>query len=107
MRKRQADVDDSSKRLAREMTDAISKAVEADFRVQTIRRRAREAGLDMSVTLDATIRFGSRGDQIQAERPTHTGASMTCSPSPIDLSESDRRFLRSLRIAAPASIRVD
>jgi len=100
-------MDDWSKRLAKEMTEAIGRAVESDFRVQAIRRRAREAGLEVSVTLDATIRFGTRGDQIQTEHPPHAGASMTCPPSAIDLSESDRRFLRSLRIAAPASIRVD
>jgi len=63
--------DDSSKRLAREMTGRDQQGGRADFRVQAIAAGAR-SGLDMSVTLDATIRFRSRGDQIQAERPTHT-----------------------------------
>jgi hypothetical protein len=95
----------SAKRLAKAMTEAITRAVEADPGVQAIRRRAREAGLEMRVTLDATIRFG--GQSTEAEDPLRVAASSPSRSSLTDLSESDRRFLRSLRIAPPAPINFD
>ena len=99
-------MDDAARRLAREMTEAIAKAVEADGRVRAIRRRARESGLEMRVTLDATIRFADVDADGHPDRPLHVSASAPGAGA-ADLSESDRQFLRSLRIAAPGPIRVD
>lgn len=98
-------MDEQERRLAREMTDAIAKAIAADTRVQAIRRRARAAGFDMRVSLEATIRF-TNGASPDAGQPLEVGASAQ-PPGPVELSESDRRFLRSLRIAAPASTGAD
>jgi hypothetical protein len=46
--------------LARELTEAISAAVGDDARVEACREKARAAGFDMRVTLEAVIGFVDR-----------------------------------------------
>ena len=46
--------------LARELTEAISAAVADDARVEACREKARAAGLDMRVSLEASIGFVNR-----------------------------------------------
>ena len=53
-------MDDVVNRLARELADAIAAAVADDPRVEACRERARTAGYEMKVSLEATVGFASR-----------------------------------------------
>ena len=81
--------------LARELTEAIAAAVADDARVEACREKARAAGLDMRVSLDAVIGFVDR-----AVTRCRKGARKTSKRSPLEMSANDRRFLKSLRISA-------
>ena len=92
-------MDDVVNRLARELAEAIGAAVAADARVEACREKARAAGYEMRVSLEAEIGFGNRsGSQALAK--------VASTPRPakdrqrLDITANDRRFLRSLRIAA-------
>ena len=82
--------------LARELTDAIAAAVADDARIEACREKARAAGLDMRVSLEAVIGFVDRekspGKGNAARRSTQR--------SSLEMSANDRRFLKSLRISA-------
>jgi hypothetical protein len=83
--------------LARELTDAIAAAVADDARIEACREKARAAGLDMRVSLEAVIGFVDR------EKSAGTGkgaARRAPQRSPLEMSANDRRFLKSLRISA-------
>ncbi|HEX6322604.1 MAG TPA: hypothetical protein VFZ36_02675 [Vicinamibacterales bacterium] len=92
-------MDDVTNRLAREMADAIAAAVADDQRVEACREKARAAGYELRVTLEAVVGFAGRtkpGGQARQSKPrqrSHQAQSM-------EISANDRRFLRSLRIAA-------
>jgi hypothetical protein len=82
------------KQLARELTDAIAAAVADDSRVEACRERARAAGLDMQVSLEAVVGFRNAG-------PAGRNASRKTGPrGSFEMSANDRRFLKSLRISA-------
>ncbi len=83
-------MDDNTKRFARELAEAIAAAAAVDPRVEACRARARAAGYEMKVSLEAVVGFVSRPAGEQARRPA---------VRPFEVSASDRRFLRSLRIA--------
>lgn len=92
-------MDDVTNRLAREMADAIAAAVGDDQRVEACREKARAAGYEMRVTLEAVVGFASRtrsGGQARQSKPRQRAAQ----PQSMEISANDRRFLRSLRIAA-------
>ena len=95
-------MDDVVNRMAKELSDAIAAAVAEDARVEACRERARAAGFEMKVSLEAVIGFMSR---------TQTGAlARTAIPQQkalpaqqrrqFEISANDKRFLRSLRIAS-------
>lgn len=94
-------MDDVVNRLARELSDAIAAAVAEDPRVEACRERARAAGFEMKVSLEAVVGFMNR---------TQPGALAKVGTAPqkaarverrnFEISANDRRFLRSLRIAA-------
>ena len=50
-------MDDVVNRMARELSDAIAAAVAEDPRVEACRERARAAGYEMKVSLEAVIGF--------------------------------------------------
>ena len=96
-------MDDVVNRMAKELSDAIAAAVAEDARVEAVRERARAAGFEMKVSLEAVIGFVNR---------TQPGATARTTPSPqkalpapaqqkrqFEVSANDKRFLRSLRIA--------
>ncbi len=87
-------MDEVTKRLARELAEAIAAAAATDPRVEACRTRARAAGYEMKVSLDAVVGFINRPAAEQAS-PAPAAALRT-----FEISASDRRFLRSLRIAA-------
>ncbi|HYB95763.1 MAG TPA: hypothetical protein VEC39_12360, partial [Vicinamibacterales bacterium] len=67
------------------------------------RERARAAGYEMKVNLEAVVGFVNRG-QTQGENAEATKAVATSKAlvprKPFEMTVNDRRFLRSLRIAA-------
>jgi len=87
-------MDEVTKRYARELAQAIAAAAATDPRVEACRARARAAGYEMKVSLDAVVGFINRPDGDQAA-PAQATALRS-----FEISASDRRFLRSLRIAA-------
>jgi hypothetical protein len=90
-------MDDVVNRLARELADAIAAAVADDPRVEACREKARAAGFEMRVSLEAVVGFMNRSASGQLTRvPTTTRAGRRA----VEMSANDRRFLRSLRIAA-------
>ena len=92
-------MDDVVHRLARELADAIGASVAEDPKVEACRERARAAGYEMQISLEAVIGFGSR-DGSQSLTNVTAPAKSAKPDQPIDITANDRRFLRSLRIAA-------
>ncbi len=94
--------DQTANLYARELIDAISAIVARDADVQACRVRARAAGFEIKVSLEAVV-----GVADQSEPPTRTRASvvppsrrLTPAKAPYAITAADRRFLRSLRISA-------
>ena len=87
-------MDETTKRFARELAEAIAAAAAVDPRVEACRARARAAGFEMKVSLEALVGFVNRPAGEQAKTAAKAG------PHSFEISASDRRFLRSLRIAA-------
>jgi len=92
-------MDEAVTRYARELVDAIGSAVARDPKVGACRQKARAAGYEMHVTLEALVGF--------ACRTAASGTPRSAAPAPetaprrgVEFNASDRRFLRSLRIAA-------
>jgi hypothetical protein len=85
-------------RLARELAEVIGTGVSEDPRVEACREKARAAGYEMRISLEAVIGFKNRdGSQSVAKLVAPTGES---EPAPhAEITANDRRFLRSLRIA--------
>ena len=93
-------MDDVMNRMARELSDAIAAAVAEDSRVEACRERVRAAGYEMRVSLEALIGFVNRTSpgalaKVGAPPKTARGERRT-----VEMSANDKRFLRSLRIAA-------
>ncbi len=59
-------MDDVVNRFAKELADAIAAAVAGNPQVEACREKARAAGFDMKVTLEAVVGFANRGQQSQA-----------------------------------------
>jgi len=96
-------MDDVVNRFARELADSIAAAVSESAEVEACRERAREAGYEMKVNLEAVVGFMNRGQpqDVGAAVQTKVSASKALVPrKPFDMTVNDRRFLRSLRIAA-------
>ena len=95
-------MDDVVNRMARELSDAIAAAVAEDPRVEACRERARAAGFELKVSLEAVIGFVNRTTpNALAKLPApQKGSARAIERRPFEISANDRRFLRSLRIAA-------
>jgi 4-hydroxy-3-methylbut-2-enyl diphosphate reductase IspH len=94
-------MDDVVNRLARELSDAISAAVADDARVEAARERARAAGFEMKITLEAVIGFMNRSNSTAlAKVATSAVKGSRAAERSFEISANDKRFLRSLRIAA-------
>jgi hypothetical protein len=91
-------MDDVVNRMARELSDAIAAAVADDARVEACRERARAAGFEMKVSLEAVIGFVNRNTNALAR--ITPAQRQRAERRPLEMSANDRRFLRSLRIAA-------
>ena len=105
-------MDDVVNRFARELADAIAAAVAENPQVEACREKARAAGFEMKLTLEAVVGFVSRtqtaalakvGAPARAAGTAAAGTAGTNVPQPrknFEVTANDRRFLRSLRIAA-------
>src|SRR5947208_14149603 len=106
-------MDDVVNRFARELADAIAAAVAENPQVEACREKARAAGFEMKLTLEAVVGFVSRsqsGAMTKVASPARAaGAAASAAtsgnavPQPrrlFEVTANDRRFLRSLRIAA-------
>jgi hypothetical protein len=93
-------MEEAVNQLARDLAAAIAAAAANDPQVEACRERARAAGFEMKVTLEAVVGFASRN---QAASPAKVAAPSARVPQPrrtLEVTANDRRFLRSLRIAA-------
>jgi len=104
-------MEDVVNRMAKELSDAIAAAVGEDARVEACREKARAAGFEMRVSLEAVIGFVSRtqsGALVRPALPAPAAKAAATAAVPVqqpqrrqfEISANDRRFLRSLRIAA-------
>jgi hypothetical protein len=95
-------MDDVVNRFARELADAIAAAVAENPEVEACRERARAAGYEMKVTLEAVVGFVARTQDKGGAVPANvSAASRALAPrQAVEMTSNDRRFLRSLRIAA-------
>ena len=97
-------MDDVVNRMAKELSDAIAAAVAEDARVEAVRERARAAGFEMKVSLEAVIGFVNRTQPGALARTVPTPQKALPPPQQqkrqFEVSANDKRFLRSLRIAA-------
>ena len=95
-------MDDIVTRFARELADAIAAAVAENPQVEACREKARAAGFEMKVTLEAVVGFVSRSQSSAlAKVPAPARAAREVQPRRnFEVTANDRRFLRSLRIAA-------
>lgn len=96
-------MEDVVNRLARELADAIAAAVKDDPKVEACREKARAAGYEMKISLEAVVGFVNR-PAAGALAKVGTPVRIVQQPQPkrtvFEMSANDRRFLRSLRIAA-------
>jgi hypothetical protein len=95
-------MDDVVNRMAKELSDAIAAAVGDDARVEACRERARAAGFEMRVSLEAVIGFVNRTQPGALARVAAVPQQKALPPQrrTFEISANDRRFLRSLRIAS-------
>ena len=97
---------DDVNRFARELADAIAAAVAESAQVEACRERARAAGYEMKVTLEAVVGFVNR-DKGGVPTKVSTPARLVPAQRTMEITANDRRFLRSLRIAADETTEVD
>jgi hypothetical protein len=96
-------MDEVVNRFARELADSIAAAVAESAQVEACRERARAAGYEMKVNLEAVVGFVNRTPPPVEEGDAQPAAAATKALVPrkaFDITVNDRRFLRSLRIAA-------
>ena len=97
-------MDDVVNRMAKELSDAIAAAVAEDPRVEAVRERARAAGFEMKVSLEAVIGFVNRTQPgalaRTVQQPLKALPPQQQQKRQFEVSANDKRFLRSLRIAA-------
>jgi hypothetical protein len=103
-------MDDVVNRFAKELADAIAAAVAENPEVEACRERARTAGYEMKVTLEAVVGFVTRAADKEKDKDKEGGTNVAQKVSATsralvprkaaEMTANDRRFLRSLRIAA-------
>lgn len=98
-------MEDVVNRLARELSEAIAAAIADSPEVEAVRERARHAGFEMKVSLEAVIGFASGTERAKFNPlplPKSAGRA-EIKTARTAFSANDRRFLHSLRIAAEES----
>lgn len=90
-------MDDVVNGFAKELADAIAAAVAESTQVEACRTKARDAGFETRVTLEAVVGFVNARNPDAVTRVT-APARVVPARSAYHLTTNDRRFLRSLRI---------
>ena len=93
-------MEDVVNRFARELADAIAAAVAENSQVEACREKARAAGFEMKVTLEAVVGFASRTQSTALTKVAAPARVVSAQKRSFEVTANDRRFLRSLRIAA-------
>ena len=93
-------MDEVVNRFARELADAIAAAVAENPQVEACREKARAAGFEMKVTLEAVVGFASRAQSTALTKVAAPARVVSAQKRSFEVTANDRRFLRSLRIAA-------
>ncbi len=93
-------MDDVVNRFARELADAIAAAVAENPQVEACREKARAAGFEMKLTLEAVVGFVSRSQTAALAKVAAAAKALPAPKRNFEVTANDRRFLRSLRIAA-------
>ncbi|HEX9503987.1 MAG TPA: hypothetical protein VF974_06785 [Patescibacteria group bacterium] len=95
-------MDDPVKILARELTGAIAASVAEDPRVEACRERARAAGFEMQVSLEAVIQFMNRTNHGGKSVKNRSGLDRLAGAGErnFEISPNDKRFLRALHIVS-------
>jgi hypothetical protein len=91
-------VDSVMQQLARELSEAISAAIAADPRIEACREKARAEGYELRLSLDASVGFVAAPDAATATKSV--AARRTPLKPAVEMTATDRRFLKSLRIAS-------
>ncbi len=88
--------------LARELAEAIGAVVGDDARVEACREKARAAGFDLRVSLDASVTFTPLAGTPSAGAlvPVSGVKALPAPKTAFEMTATDRRFLKSLRISA-------
>lgn len=90
-------MDDTLNRLAKEIVQAIAAAVASDPNVEACRAKARAAGYEIHLSLEAELGFAGRAPAAALVRARRPGSAWTRRAR--EISANDRLFLKSLRIA--------
>lgn len=93
-------MDDVQNRFARELADAVAAAVAQSGDIDRCRERAKAAGYHLRLTLEATVGFAAIPGTAAATAADAESAEAPGDAADFEVSAADRRFLRSLRIAA-------
>ncbi|HEY1909346.1 MAG TPA: hypothetical protein VGG73_00375 [Vicinamibacterales bacterium] len=93
-------MDDVVNGFARELADAIAASVAESPQVEACREKARAAGFEMKVTLEAVVGFVSRSQTAALAKVAAPPRTAQQPKRNLEVTANDRRFLRSLRIAA-------
>ena len=99
-------MDDVVNRFARELADAIAAAVAQNPQVEACREKARAAGFELKISLEAVVGFADRTQTTALTKVANTPRQPT-PRRPLEVTANDRRFLRSLRIAADETEHVE
>lgn len=91
-------MDDTLNRLAKEIAQAIAAAVASDPNLEGLRAKARAAGYELHLSLEAEVGFAQRTPSSPAlVRSRKSGAAWNRRAR--EINANDRLFLKSLRIA--------
>src|SRR5205814_7373745 len=88
-------MDEVVNRFARELADAIAAAVAENPQVEACREKARAAGFEMKVTLEAVVGFVSRSQSSALTKVTAPARAVPPRRN-FEVTANDRRFLRAL-----------
>lgn len=92
-------VDSVMQQLARELSEAIAAAIASDPRIEACREKARAEGYELKLSLDASVGFVSTTGHAEAAAPA-VAPRRALPRAAAEMTATDRRFLKSLRIAA-------
>jgi hypothetical protein len=78
----------------------MAAAVAADPRVEACHDKAKASGYEMKVSLEAVIGCANRASEPELAKVCVAVEQAAAVPEEVGMNSNDRRFLRSLRIAA-------